>query len=103
LIHVFDADATWHYMQDPGALPLPDGNLMIFTPNKNEFERMYNKLIRESQDFPSYENIFAESDEIFHSDLPEGLKLFEKEVELAKKLNNKIIVKKVNELLCIGT
>jgi ATP-dependent NAD(P)H-hydrate dehydratase len=96
LVHVLDADAMWHYMQDPSALNIPDNNNhMIFTPNRNEFERFYNKLIRETKDFETYETIFEENEEICHTDLPEGLHMFEKEIELANKLNNKIIVKKV--------
>jgi ATP-dependent NAD(P)H-hydrate dehydratase len=98
LVHVFDADSMWHFMKEPGQFCMED-NHVIFTPNKNEFERLYNKFIKESNLFDNYSSLYQETDEIFYSDLPDIMSMFEKEVQLAEKLGNKIIVKKV--YLCI--
>ena len=95
MIHILDADSLWHFMNEFEYLNIDDENFLILTPNKNEFERLYNKIISYTDHFESYDNIVPESDEIFFYNILEENDIFSKEIELARKLKNKILVKKV--------
>jgi hypothetical protein len=75
---------------------------MILTPNRNEFERFYNKVFDIKEDNNKKESnndldIFDNDDGgIYSIDVNDDFNLFKKEIQLANKLNNKIIIRKVN-------
>jgi ATP-dependent NAD(P)H-hydrate dehydratase len=67
-----------------------DDNHLILTPNINEFERLYNKFVSNKFESTNY-NLEVDGDIVF-SFCDDVYKYFSKEIEMARKLNNKILV-----------
>lgn len=114
--HIIDADGLWHFMNNYKDLKL-DNTKIILTPNKNEFERLFNKVFKieedkdkdkkedkgssghkseeeknEQNDYKIFEDELGPG--IYSVSLSEGFDFFKKEIQLSRKLNQ-IILRKV--------
>lgn len=104
LIHIIDADGLWHLMNSEfSKLPIEEDSLIILTPNKAEFNRLYNKFVDEDDEKSGKEeefNIGKEEDFkdsiLYIEDLQSNVlgSKFKKEIELASELKNRVIIKK---------
>jgi ATP-dependent NAD(P)H-hydrate dehydratase len=97
LTHIIDADGLWHLLNLEIEKIIENKCKLILTPNATEFERLYNTFFKEEKDSDTHFNIKIEKDEIIYFEkayLLQENNYFTKEIKLAKKLNNKIILKK---------
>ena len=112
--HVMDADSLFHFMNNKEDEVIKDiiksGNdKFIFTPNVNEFQRLYTAFFEDYDKFNMDEEEqiiknFNLEEEIIEIDLKDdNFKYFEREVKLSKVLGNKIIVLKgLNDVITNG-
>ena len=109
MMHVLDADSLWHFMNSDYKNFLSEDCFFIFTPNKTEFGRLYKMYFNKDyasddstiDNWLSNMNIRDDIKVIQFEDLDnleynnsDVFQLFKAEIELAKLLKNKIIIKK---------
>ncbi len=60
MMHIFDADSLWHLMNTKKIENIDfENSQFIFTPNKVEFSRLFDKFLKENKDFSdSFEKDF---------------------------------------------
>ena len=104
LAHVIDADGLWHFMNSNINELIAEDSLLILTPNKTEFARLYNKVFNTQEESIEdkikiiYDNIIIEKNEVIIfenlNEIEEEMVYFNKEIKLANALKNKVILKK---------
>lgn len=109
-VKILDADALWHFMNLNEILDnenySKNENILIFTPNVTEFDRLYTKFVNSSYTNNKESNNvdiilknanLENNNIILYNKVEENDEIFpfvKREIEVSKQLKNKIILKK---------